>query len=228
MDNVMTDSRKANSAAKENKGKRASLDLDCITPILTKGGRKKLTAAPTPRAAVLRPFRGGGRLQFCLFHSMRRAGQGLQNLLFFTFRRLRTIWYGLAHPPLDQRWEELVQLDDGDHRPGYDDLAPSLAISPIGRSRYSLSGDAANGLRTDVALAVGDNVRAEISAHIPGTNRQHVDIVPLQFNARTFADGIHRKFTGRVDGHERNGNVSGNAGDIHDGPAPCFAHGGRH
>src|SRR5258708_26120762 len=97
------------------------------------------------------------------------------------------------------------------HVPGYAGLTLSLAITAIGGWSDSRSRDAVNRLRAHIELAVGYDVLAEISAHVPGTDRKHVDAVAFQLKPRAFSDSVHGKLAGRVYGHERHRDMSGNA-----------------
>src|SRR5450631_142789 len=226
---MMIGSSALNNAARERSNgnvNRAGRDWSLMNLILTKREHKKINGSLHPQSRRANGlFGGGGRLQFCLFHWMRQASEGLQDLLFFTFGRIP---HGLRHYPLDQSWKQLVQLYGWNHGPGYDHLTLLFAIAAIGRLCYSLSRDAAHGLRTDVALTVGHHVCAEFGAHITGTDGKHVDVIAFQFKSGAFADRIHGELAGRVQGHERHRNVSGNARDVDDCPATFFAHCWRH
>src|SRR5208282_1267645 len=108
---------------------------------------------------------------------MRMPSESSQNLLFFTFAtcramgalatwsdmhprpsrqpracRLMRITHGLTHSPLHESGQQLVELDDRDHRPGHDHLAFVLAVSAIGGPRHPLGRDPAHRFRTNVAL----------------------------------------------------------------------------
>src|SRR5208282_1691080 len=129
-------------------------------------------------------FAGGGRLQFCLFDSMPQVPEGLPNLLFFTFCIFTCprIFHGLAHAPLHQSRQQLVELDSRNHGPGHDDLTLSSAIPAISRSRHPLGRDPAHRLWTHVPLPVSNHVLSEFSAHISRTDSQHIDVVASQFH----------------------------------------------
>ena len=51
------------------------------------------------------------------------------------------------------------------------------AIAAVGRPRHPLRRDAAHRLRAHWCLGIRHHMRAKIGAHVPGTNRQHMDIV---------------------------------------------------
>ena len=96
-----------------------------------------------------------------------------------------------AHGPLDYSRKQLIQLHGPVHGPGDDHLALVLQISLQRRASDALGRDATDGCGTygsDFAAANG--VLGEVRTHVAGTNRQHVNVVLIEFNPGGFADGI--------------------------------------
>src|SRR5450631_386082 len=89
---MMIGSSALNNAARERSNgnvNRAGRDWNLMNLILTKREHKKINGSLHPQSRRANGlFGGGGRLQFCLFHWMRQASEGLQDLLFFTYRFL--------------------------------------------------------------------------------------------------------------------------------------------
>jgi hypothetical protein len=89
MTNRMRGNRALNSADRDTGNVRnAGRDEDLINPILTKREHRKANGSLHPQSRrAYGLLEGGGRLQFCLLHSMRLRSEGEANLLFFTFAR---------------------------------------------------------------------------------------------------------------------------------------------
>src|SRR5580765_4342072 len=110
------------------------------------------------------------------------------------------------------------------HRPWHDDLSLFLAISAIDRARDSLCRDTAYRLRASVPAPDDNHVLAKIRGYISRTHREHVDIVSQEFQPGCLSDRIQGELAGGIGTAEDQGNVSGYAGNVDNGPAARFSH----
>src|SRR3954466_7717855 len=113
------------------------------------------------------------------------------------------------------------------HGPGNNYFPFALEISLQRGRSHAFGCDSANRAGAYFfKLASPHSIFAERGADITGTDREYMDAVLLQFDSSSLTDRIERELAGAIAGVKRQWNMTGDAGDINDGPASLLAHHG--